>query len=561
MATDVRTQQAVAPAAPISRSSRLVGYGSIFGKAIRDSRRAFLIEAAFLAGFLFVILGGVSTILPTQAARDEIVRLANDLGPAAGISTQAVNVGTIGGYIAWKYGSVFVIVAALWSILALTGTLAGEARRGSLEFVAAAPFGRRRIAFEKVAAHLTLMAVLVVLIALAAWLGGAVFAKLPADKIPLEAAVGFALWVGLMALAFGGLAFALAQFLGRSTGAWIAGFILLLGPFLKNYETIVPSLGGVASLTPWAWTWNHVALAGRYDWPTLVPVAIVSIVLLPIGIEAFARRDIGATSAVRTPGLPTLTIGLGGPIGRSFGERLPLALAWGIGLGIFGLIMAGISASIADELETSPQLADTIHTIFPAFDIGSAGGFLQLLVQLLYIVAGIAAATLVSGWASDETSGRLDMLLATPLARASWAFKGALGVFAAIAVTTSLMAAAIGIGAAASGSDAVSPFAGTFTLGLFAAAVAGVGFAFGGVVRMSIAAEVVMVVVAATYLIDLLAPMFKLPDALHQLALTSHLGQPMVGVWDWAGVIACVILAAGGAAIGAWGFARRDLRA
>ena len=36
-------------------------------------------------------------------------------------------------------------------------TLAGEASRGSLDFVAATPFGKRRIALEKLAAHLTML--------------------------------------------------------------------------------------------------------------------------------------------------------------------------------------------------------------------------------------------------------------------------------------------------------------------------------------------------------------------------------------------------------------------
>ena len=39
----------------------------------------------------------------------------------------------------FKYGAIFALGTALWSILALSGTLAGEARRGSLDFVAAAP--------------------------------------------------------------------------------------------------------------------------------------------------------------------------------------------------------------------------------------------------------------------------------------------------------------------------------------------------------------------------------------------------------------------------------------
>ena len=57
-----------------------------------------------------------------------------------------VNIETLGGSIGWKYGASIGLIAALWSILALSGTLAREARRGSLDFVAATPLGMRRIA-------------------------------------------------------------------------------------------------------------------------------------------------------------------------------------------------------------------------------------------------------------------------------------------------------------------------------------------------------------------------------------------------------------------------------
>ena len=57
----------------------------------------------------------------------------------------------------------------------------------------------------------------------------------------------------------------------------------------------------------------------------------------------------------------------------------------------------------------------------------------------------------------------------------------------------------------------------------------------------------------------LLAPPLGLPDVIHQLALTTHFGQPMAGQWDVTGVVACIVLAAGGIAIGAWGVQRRDV--
>ena len=47
---------------------------------------------------------------------------------------------------------------------------------------------------------------------------------------------------------------------------------------------------------------------------------------------------------------------------------------------------------------------------------------------------------------------------------------------------------------------------------------------------------------------------------IHDLALSGHYGLPMLGRWDATGIVASLVLAVGGAAVGAWGFARRDLR-
>ncbi len=545
--------------ATVSIWSRLYGFGSIYAKTMRDSRLAFLIVAGLLGGIMLAVGAAIPTAYPTQAARDEMAKLATDLGSVAqGIAGKPVNVGTLGGYMQWKYGPVLLWVAAIWSILALSGTLAAESRRGSLEFVAASPVGKRRIAVEKLAAHLTALVAALAVLALASWLVGAAFGTLPGDAIPPQAAIGFALWVGLMALFFGGLAFALAPFVGRGAAAGIAGSAMFAGWILNGYQGSVPAFGPLASLTPWSWTANHLPLAGQYDWLPLVPVALVAVAILAVGIEAFVRRDLGASSSVGTPDLPAATLGLRGPVSRAFGERLPVALAWGLGLGIFGLVMAAASRSLADQIAKSPEIARTFRDIFPTFDLASAGGFLQLLVQLEFIVAGFAAATLVAGWASDETSGRLEMLLAAPLGRSRWAILSGLGVYAAIAVMTVVMALAVGIGALTAGSDALTPTVGTVALGLYAAAVAGVGLAIGGL-RTSIAAEIAALVVTATYLIDLLAPALRLPDWVHELALTAHLGQPMVGSWDFAGVAACLLLAAGGLALSGLGIRGRDV--
>ena len=145
------------------------------------------------------------------------------------------------------------------------------------------------------------------------------------------------------------------------------------------------------------------------------------------------------------------------------------------------------------------------------------------------------------------------------MTRARWVIAGGVASILAIILMTVILAAGIGLGAAAGGVAADQAMLGSAALGIYAAAIVGVGFAIGGLWRTSLAAEIAALVVVATYLIDLLAPALKLPDWFHQLALTAHLGQPMIGQWDVAGVIACVVIAVGGIVVGAAGMSRRDV--
>ncbi len=544
--------------------SRIYGLGTVYAKTFRDSRLAVIIVSGLVGAFLLSGGAAFGEAYNTPQSRQELVNLVNSLPPVlAGVygNPFPVNIETLGGSIGWKTGASLGLMAALWSVLALSGTLAAEARRGSLEFVATTPLGMRRIAVEKLAAHLTGMAIVVIVTFLSAYLAGSAFATLPGDEIPVSAALGFALWVGVVALASGAVAFALSPLVGRGASAGIAGAVLVTGYFINGYQAAVPAFAGVANLTWWGWTAHHQPLAGAFDWVSLVPAAIVAIVLFVVGVELFARRDLGRTSRVPWPGIPAALIGLRGPTSRSLGERLPLAVSWGIGIGLLGFIFGAASLSLTDAVTNlSPDTQQIYRNLFPNLELNGAGAFLQLaFITFGLILAGFAAATLVNGWATDETGGRLETLLSTPMSRVRWALSSGLGVYLAIALMTAVIALGIGIGAALAGFDVVTPVTGTVVLGLYALALAGIGLAVGGVISTAFAAEVIAAIVILTFVIDLLAPALKLPDWVHQLALTSHLGQPMIGSWDWIGMGACVLIAAGGLLLAGWGFSRRDI--
>ena len=547
----------IAARTTIKLRSRIVGFGSIYGKTMRDSRLSLIIAAGLMGGMALLLAAAVPSVFPNAAARHEIDKLIGAI-PASMVNLfgKPVGLGTLGGYFTWKYGPIFALGAALWSIMALSGTLAGEAGRGSLDLVASTPFGKRRVALEKLAAHVTVLTLALAVLALACWAGSRLFGDAAlGDTIEPLSAVGFSLWLGFLALFFGGLAFALGPILGRAGSAGVAAAVLIVLWLANGFE----ALNLIATVSPFRWTADHIALVGQYDWAGLALVGIVAAAFLAIGVELFARRDLGVTSGLSMPGLPKFLLGVQGSGTRAFGEQLPRALSWGLGLGLMGALIGALVGTLSSQIGSDPGLSKTFGTIFPTVDLASAGGWFQLYAEFLFIAAGFGAATFVSKWASDETGGRLEMLLSTPLARSRWVVSGGISAILAVVVMTALFAAGIWLGATSGGAAAGNALTGSAALGIYALAVVGIGVAVGGLWRTSIAAEVAAVFVVLTYIIDLVVPALKLPDWIHQFALTAHLGQPMLGIWDPAGIAACVAIAVGGIAIGAIGIRRRDV--
>ena len=231
MAVSARSPRAATALPPIPLHRRLYGFGSIYGKTVRDSRLAFIIAVGLLGGLALFMGAAISNVFPTEQARIQIDKLIGSM-PASMVNLfgnatlMGAKLGTLGGYMTWKYGAMFALGAALWSILALSGTLAGEAARGSLDLVAAAPFGKRRIALEKLAAHLTMLGLAMAIVTVAIVVSSNTFGDAAlGDRIPPLEALGFTVWVGFIAMCFGGLALALAPLLGRAGSAGVAGVV------------------------------------------------------------------------------------------------------------------------------------------------------------------------------------------------------------------------------------------------------------------------------------------------------------------------------------------------
>ena len=199
--------------------SGVVGLGSIFGKTLRDSRRAALIVGG-IAGLFMLGTGapfGSAPEFATIELRRQFTQGILSLPLALrGLLGDPIDIEHMGGFLSWRIGNTLPSIFGLWSVIALSGTLAGEAGKGSLDLLLSTPQGRASVALQKLAGHVVAVAVAMAIFAAPHVPRRQVFARLPGDQIPLGAAIGQGVLFGLLMLASGSIAFATAPFVGRT---------------------------------------------------------------------------------------------------------------------------------------------------------------------------------------------------------------------------------------------------------------------------------------------------------------------------------------------------------
>jgi ABC-2 type transport system permease protein len=558
-----------AEAAAVTRSRRaapwawFMGLRSVYAKTVRDSRRAAIV-VGLVAGLFMLGTGapyGAAPEFATLELRRQFIAGLTALPIALrGLLGEPINIATLGGFLSWRVGNTLPVILGLWSVLALSGTLAGEAAKGSLDLIVSTPVSRRSIALQKVAGHVTALAIAMLIAAVLIWFVGAAFARLPGDEISFGAALGQVTLYALLMLAAGSISFAAAPFVGRTRALAFGLIALFAGYLINSYASLSPAIAALEPLSWYSWTAGHRPLAGVTDWPSVGLLAAVCVVLLGIGVVAFERRDIGWSAALAWLRLPSLPAGVDRPFSRQLADRAGVAIAWGLGIGVYASLIVASAAAFAESIASLPQIAALISALYPGVDIHQPSGILQLAFYGFgSFIIGLAGASFLAGWAGDEGDGRLDLVLSTPVSRAKWALESGLGVLAAIAVLGLVLGAIVAVAVATQGGDVVTPLIGIGTLTLAAAGFAGIGFAVGGLVRSSLAARVTALVVIATFLLDTLGAALDLPDVVLELSIYKHLGQPMAGTVDPVGIVVSVILVLGGLAIGAWGLSRRDI--
>jgi len=546
-----------------------VWFKSVFLKSLRDYRVAILGWGIGMGLVIVSPMASVAELVKTPEARAALVSLAASFSWNA----DAIKADTIGGYATFKIG-IFIFLMVVWPILAGSRMLRGEEDRASLDVLLSVPRSRVRVAVEKLAAMWTALLAMAVLIGILAYLGGLAF---KADFTLVDALL-FGLNLALICAVFGAVALLVSQFTherGPAAG-WTAGLLLVL-IVVDMVHRVIPNTDWISRLSPIYYYNLSKPLIAGYGASAGAMLFLLALALILSGaaIWLFARRDIGDTVALprilRLPPRPAAPSAL--PVGdwslrsgyaRSLGVIAMPTLWWALLVagwaGWIVVVVKQIEAKLGTLYAGSPVLQDLLKNLSGGNSDFNAS-FLGAMFGILPIFLMAFAVTQVNRWASDESDGRLDLVLSAPRSRA----RVLLGRFAALstaaaviglaALVATLVASSVS-GVSLNTANVVAATLGLIPMGLLVAAI---GFLAAGWLRTAADTGLVSFLLAAWFFISFVGPELKLPEATLRLSAFYYYGTPLLHGLQVVNMAVVVAVGAIALALGTLRFSRKDI--
>ena len=545
-------------------------FTSIFLKTLRDFRIAILGWGVGMGLAIFEVQATVGSLVSTPAARATLVSLASSFAWNA----DPVAVDTVGGYATWKVG-IFILLIAIWPLLACSRLLRGEEERGSLDVLLSLPRGRLRVAMEKLAAVWTALLLMGLLIALITFAGGKSF---NADY-SLGDALLFGLNLVLICGVFGSIALLLSQFTQeRGTAAGVTGGLLLVFIVLDMVHRVIPGTEWLSRLSPVYYYNLSKPLVPSYGTNpgALLVLLGLSVLLSGAALWLFVRRDVGATVALpsflRLPertvrpeqALPVNAWSLRSVYARSLAKMAFPTFWWTLGIAGFAAWMVVVVKQIEGQLKTlaasSSFLRDLITKVGGG-DVNFNANLLSALFFLLPLLLMAFAVTQANRWAADEEEGRQELVLATPQPRLTvlLARFGALTTATVIIGVLTLAATALASAASGLALDGGNLAAATLSIIPLGLLMAALGYLFSGWLRTAVDTGLLSFLLVIWFFISFVGPGLNWPDTTLRLSAFYYYGTPLLHglpLGDTLGVLAVAVAAL---ALASVRFVRKDI--
>lgn len=431
------TTQAVRPA-HAGAADPLAGTWNLIRLALRVDRIRLPAWVIAVGGSTVLLASSYQTLYPTAESRQARAALIESpaatalAGPGYGLSDY-----TLGAMVANEIAGMTMIAVAIMSVLLVTLHLRTEEETGRAEMLRSGVVGR----FAPITSGLAVVLLANLSIGLILGLG------LTAVDLPALGSWNLAAGVFTVGLAFGATSALFSQVTEHARTASGLGLVAVAVAYLLRAVGDVRAKedGSVWSwLSPIGWAQSTRAYVDERWWPLLLGLAAV-VVGVVLAYLVVGRRDVGAGLVAPRGGRPRASGALSGITALTVRMQRNQIAAWAIGVAALAFPIGALGQQVADFVNQDPRLAD----LLPGGEGNAAQGAFALYLVFLAIMACMYAMTAVQSARGEETSGRAEDVLASPVSR--WRWLGA--QLAVISVATSLIVlaagAAMGITAAA----------------------------------------------------------------------------------------------------------------
>jgi ABC-2 type transport system permease protein len=528
-----------------------------------------------IVGLVALVIGGVlgavlNTIAfvqiagTTTAERAAFAQQMSVLGAQLSYMLPApVRIDTLSGYLEWRLFGFIVLVFGIWAAISASGSGRGDEERGLVEQWLAAGVGRARYLVTRVAVFAAIATVAIGAMQLSILLS--------AGGEPLAASDLLAMGVNLLAttLCCYGISLVIAQLVStrRAAGGIAAGLLIAL--FVLNGAGRTADIGPARWLSPFYLFERSRPLTGNgaLDALAIGALLLIALVLLVVGVAAFARRDLGGTALpgitresrpTRSPSRDPL---LRRPVLGPLRQQRIWVVSWLVGFAALSASLISITRTIVDSLTSSE--VPFLRAYFERAGLSAYDAFVGVIwLSTATLLLSIYAIIQVASWSADDTEGRLATILSAPVSHARVIVERLATLLVAVALITGASSVAVYLVAAGQG---ITLNGGRVALA--AALLLAIPFAFGSigqlisVSRPRVAVVALSTVAVFSYFVQQFVPLFGLPDWVANLSLYTLYGAPMTGDIRWAGVTGLVGIGAVATAASVLALRRRDVGA
>jgi ABC-2 type transport system permease protein len=521
----------------------MTGIGALLRLALRLDRVRLPIWVVLLGLTPMVTAAQYKSLYPDEASLRAVSSVIDNQSLVA-LSGPLFRL-SLGALTAWKVGVTEFILIAVISVLTVVRHSRTEEETGRLELVGSTVVGR----YAALSAALLTAALVDIATGVLVTLG------LLGVGMPAGGSVAFGAAVALVGLVFAAVAAVAAQLAesGRSANG-IAIAVLGAAYLLRAIGDSGPSW--LSWLSPVGWGMRIRPYAGEQWWVAalLVPLALV---LGTVAYAVVARRDLGAGLLPQRPA-PATGPGLGSPFALAWRLHRGVLIGWLIAMAVTGLVFGGSAYGIG-KADIGAQMKDYLARL------GGRGALVNAYLAATIGITGlvVAAYTVQSmlRMRAEESSGRVEPLLATRVGRIRWAASHLVFSVFGTALLLGVAGAMAGLAYGAQLHDVggqVGRLTGAMLAQLPAAWVlAGLGTAlFGLVPRLS--AGVSWGALIACMLLLELGALLKLNHWVVDASPFAHIPKLPGGTVSATPLVVLVVVAVALAVVGLAGFRRRD---